>query len=434
MAPVKIKHVVSFTSQDPKDPVDNLLLEESPRPWLSCPHDRSRVLKAELQLEQASHIGYVDIGNCGSAFLQIDVGRSSWTAGQKYLTLLPSVTLMNPADAKLDKNRSGVRMFKEGDFLAAALGEKWDRVRLTCSQPFNKHTQFGLSFIRICTPPDDSSSKADLPSSPAQASPEPTDSPWLSSAAICRTFFPEAPTSSTEEVALQTRLQQLDPASSPKTQSPACLSRPARMVLQAATVRKRAFPFVGRPGQQAKESQEQAPPAEAAVEGAQSCAASGSGQESSARRDHMKAKRRRASRCRAGRSVAASSVGPRLSFRQKGRICGRKGRWPEMESDKELSEDEEGGPEKADGVGTCPICEGCFPADVLPAHASSCGEEEFGASAFSSPSLWGEQPDRWVSCPICQGRFSAAEVEAHASSCGESPASPPSWLWGEPGE
>ncbi|XP_015271258.1 PREDICTED: putative short transient receptor potential channel 2-like protein [Gekko japonicus] len=168
MAPVKIKHVVSFTSQDPKYPVDNLLLEEGPRPWLSCPQDRSRVLKVELQLEQASPIGYVDIGNCGSAFLQIDVGRSSWPAGQSYLTLLPTATLMVPADAKLDKNRSGVRMFKEGDFLAAALGEKWDRIRLTCSQPFNKHAQFGLSFIRICSPPDENSSKADLPSSPAQ--------------------------------------------------------------------------------------------------------------------------------------------------------------------------------------------------------------------------------------------------------------------------
>ncbi|XP_077197225.1 protein XNDC1N isoform X2 [Paroedura picta] len=434
MAPVKIKHVVSFTSQDPKYPADNLLLEEGPRPWLSCPQDRSRVLTVELQLEQANHIGYVDIGNCGSAFLQIDVGRSSWPAGQPYLTLLPTAALMMPSDAKRDKNRSGVRMFKEGDFLSAALGQKWDRVRLTSSQPFNKSAQFGLSFIRICTPPDDSSSKADLPSSPAQAAPESTDSPWLSSGAICRTFFPETPAS--EEVALKTRLQQLDPASSPRTRSPVCLSRPARMVLEAAAVRRRAFPPLCSPPLPAMENKEQGQPSE---EGAQSGPGSGIGQGSSSRREPVKPKRRRTVLpCRAGRSVAASSVRPKLGSRRGGRGRSRKGRWQKMESEKELDEEEDSGPERAErGLGTCPICEDHFPAHLLPAHASSCGEEEeegFSASALSAPASWEELPDAWVSCPICQLRFPAAEVEAHASSCGEPPASRPSWLWVEQGE
>lgn len=40
------------------------------------------------------------------------------------------------------------------DFLAPAVGQKWDRLRLTCSQPFSKHGQFGLSFIRVRTPLD----------------------------------------------------------------------------------------------------------------------------------------------------------------------------------------------------------------------------------------------------------------------------------------
>ncbi|KAM9263423.1 protein XNDC1N [Cariama cristata] len=114
MAPVKISYVVSFSSQDPKYPVENLLLEDGLRPWLGCPQDRSRQLRVELQLERASPIGYVDIGNCGCAFLQIEVGRSSWPLDRPYLTLVPSVTLMTPDDSKLDQNRCGVRMFKEG--------------------------------------------------------------------------------------------------------------------------------------------------------------------------------------------------------------------------------------------------------------------------------------------------------------------------------
>ncbi|NXN28171.1 XRCC1 protein, partial [Nycticryphes semicollaris] len=100
--------------QDPKYPVENLLREDCHQPWLGCPQDRSRSLRVELQLERASPIGYVDVGNCGCAFLQIEVGRSSWPLHQPFLTLVPSVTLMSPADSKLDRNRCGVRMFKEG--------------------------------------------------------------------------------------------------------------------------------------------------------------------------------------------------------------------------------------------------------------------------------------------------------------------------------
>uniref|UniRef100_A0A8C8RMX5 Transient receptor ion channel domain-containing protein n=1 Tax=Pelusios castaneus TaxID=367368 RepID=A0A8C8RMX5_9SAUR len=169
MAPVKISHVVSFTSQDPRYPVENLLCDDSVQPWLSCPQDRSRQLKVELQLERASPIGYIDIGNCGCAFLQVDVGRSSWPLAQPYVTLVTSTTLMTPADSKLGRNRCGVRMFKEGDFLAVGLSEKWDRLRITCSQPFNKQAQFGLSFVRVRTPQDPDLSQ--VAPAPPQVSP-----------------------------------------------------------------------------------------------------------------------------------------------------------------------------------------------------------------------------------------------------------------------
>lgn len=149
MAPVKISHVVSFSSQDPRYPVENLLNPDNPRrPWLSCPQDKSGQLKVELQLERAVPIGYIDVGNCGCAFLQIDVGRSSWPLDRPFVTLLPATMLMSLTDSKQGKNRSGVRMFKDVDFLAPASGELWDRLRLTCSQPFTRHQSFGLAFLR----------------------------------------------------------------------------------------------------------------------------------------------------------------------------------------------------------------------------------------------------------------------------------------------
>uniref|UniRef100_A0A8C9HBI0 DNA-repair protein Xrcc1 N-terminal domain-containing protein n=1 Tax=Piliocolobus tephrosceles TaxID=591936 RepID=A0A8C9HBI0_9PRIM len=115
MAPVKISHVVSFSSQDPRYPVQNLLNPDNPRrPWLSCPQDKSGQLKVELQLERAVPIGYIDVGNCGCAFLQIDVGRSSWPPDRAFVTLLPATILMSLTDSKQGKNHSRVRMFKDG--------------------------------------------------------------------------------------------------------------------------------------------------------------------------------------------------------------------------------------------------------------------------------------------------------------------------------
>ncbi|XP_053164007.1 protein XNDC1N isoform X2 [Hemicordylus capensis] len=367
-------------------------------------------------------------GNCGSAFLQIDVGRSSWPVEQSYLTLLPTATLMVPADAKLGKNRSGVRMFKEGDFLAPALGEKWDRIRLTCSQPFNRHAQFGLSFIRIRTPLDAEDSKSDLPSS-QQASPELTGSPWLSNASFCRTFFPEVPSSSKEEeAALRSRLQQLDPGS-PGARSPACLSRPAQMVLKAASAHKRVFPLRAASTLPTVGSHESGQDPQRPEGVAQSCVALRTKQELSARRERVKKGRRRGLLSCMGRSVAAASARPKDGSQREGRSQGQKGRLRKEEEEENWLE------EAAVGMGTCPICAGCFPIGLLPDHASSCGEENFQASSSSSSSWEEEEPrEAWVHCPICQCRFPPAAVEAHASTCGEPPEGPPSWLWLEEGE
>ncbi|KAM7235937.1 hypothetical protein CapIbe_013123 [Capra ibex] len=203
MAPVRISHVVSFSSQDPRYPVENLLNPDSQRgPWLSCPQDKSGQLKVELQLERAVPIGYIDVGNCGCAFLQIDVGRSSWSLDRPFITLLPATMLMSLADSKQGKNRSGVRMFKDADFLAPASGESWDRLRLSCSQPFTRHQPFGLAFLRVCSSLDSLDDPAEGPSVPVSSelsqgssdAQESGPSPWLANPSIRRTFFPDPQT------------------------------------------------------------------------------------------------------------------------------------------------------------------------------------------------------------------------------------------------
>ncbi|XP_050770342.1 short transient receptor potential channel 2-like [Gymnogyps californianus] len=400
MAPVKISYVVSFSSQDPKYPVENLLCEDSLRPWLGCPQDRSRQLRVELQLERASPIGYVDVGNCGCAFLQIEVGRSSWPLDRPYLILVPSVALMTPADSKLDQNRCGVRMFKEADFLALAVGQKWDRLRLTCSQPFSKRSQFGLSFVRVRTPLDPQHPQP--PSQQGLEDAEPADGPRCTNPALCRTFFPEPRSSSREEEQLKSRLRQLEPAAS----SPARLSRPARMVLSAARSRAlRPRAGTGAPGGDP----------ELPAEDLGAPAVPGSVQDVPAA--PTRARRQPDSRQRApnpaGRSLPAASRQSRSGGRARAR----------SHRERRAGRGDSGGDSSGGETGVCPICSGRFSLDLLPVHASRCGEEDPDAAWPSSP-LVGVSPDAWVFCPICELPFGAAEVERHASACGEQAGTP----------
>ncbi|NXS30662.1 XRCC1 protein, partial [Pomatostomus ruficeps] len=361
MAPVKISYVVSFSSQDPRYPAENLLSEDGIRPWLGCPKEHSRQLSVELQLERASPISYVDVGNYGCAFLQIEVGRSSWPCDQPYLTLVPTVTLMTPADSKLDQNRCGVRMFKEADFPEATVGQKWDRVRLTCSQPFSPCSHFGLSFIRLRTP--------------QEQEPEPLRPP-LDTVGVSYTSM-----RSSEEEQLRSRLLKLEGVA----WSPAHLSRSARMVLSAArnqALRPRAD--MSTPGSHP----------ELLAEDTGGPVLPGSARDVPAVPP---------STCRQlDRHSAPRAVG--RVRRRRAQACGPQERDVRRSDRRQTSGDEV--------TGICPICSGCFLLDLLPTHASQCGEDPTAAWPFLSP-------DAWVSCPICQLPFGMAEVEQHASNCGE---------------
>ncbi|XP_054432180.1 protein XNDC1N [Pteronotus mesoamericanus] len=401
MAPVKISHVVSFSSQDPKYPVENLLNSDSQRgPWLSCPRDKSGQLKVELQLERAVPIGYIDVGNCGCAFLQIDVGRSSWSLDTPFVTLLPATMLMSLADSKQGKNRSGVRMFKDDDFLAPASGESWDRLRLTCSQPFTRHESFGLAFLRVCSSLDSLDDPVMDPSAPvspvlSQSSnaSESGPSPWMANPSIRRTFFPEPQTSTKEISELRNILKQLQPGT---------LGRSARMVLSAA---RRAPPASG-----ASLKNNPAEPGPSHPDSAEPRL-----EEQNSENDVGKMKRRKV---QARRPLSYSNSQPNRRARAK--TGQREHHQPQA---------------RASGVqdsGECPICAGSFSVEILPQHAATCGETSPphlaspSSSPPSSPSvLWvsseSSSPISWVQCPICQLPFPAGEVEEHASMCGEVP-------------
>ncbi|CAJ0967952.1 unnamed protein product [Ranitomeya imitator] len=454
MAPVTIRHIVSFSSQfrssrgpdvllsylyrrsldaqvkrfsfhllqDPKHPVENLLMDNLTQPWLSCPRDRSRQLRVELQLDRACHIGYIDIGNSGSAFLQIDVGRSIWALDKGFTTLLPTTTLMPPADARLMKNHRGVRMFKEGkgkwnpqvksgqktleirgksagDFLAGAALEKWDRVRVTCTQPFNKQEQFGLSFIRVRSAPDEedeerlegSGGGRSCPVSPLHSGEQPT-------------LDAQDPLARSQK--LRDKLQS---AASPP---PASMSRSARMLLlSAAKSRKRRPPITAAPSPPI-------PPCcgDSGSRQGDSPVSSGSCPETPMTRLHPSKKEHETtnSRLKMEEARRRKRVQTRTSERH---------RTPRRERDSPSTAQRSPGTD----TNTCPICAGHFPPAQLLLHAASCGESSVSHCVVlsSSDDDWDDalqlsaaphRPESWVQCPLCGFTFQEDEIEGHASS------------------
>lgn len=61
-------------------------------------------------------------------------------------------SFMTPLESKTSTSVNRIRIFKEDELTKPICHEKWDRVKVVCSQPFNKAVQYGLSFIRLNTP------------------------------------------------------------------------------------------------------------------------------------------------------------------------------------------------------------------------------------------------------------------------------------------
>lgn len=64
---------------------------------------------------------------------------------------------MSVQDAKCDKNRNVVRFFKSDEFTQPTATQSWDRIKVVCTQPFNKMTQYGLSFLKVHSQSENSS-------------------------------------------------------------------------------------------------------------------------------------------------------------------------------------------------------------------------------------------------------------------------------------
>jgi DNA-repair protein XRCC1 len=72
---------------------------------------------------------------------------------------LNSASFMTPQECRNETNLQRVRIFKHQDLNKATQAEKWDRVRVVCTQPFNKQLQYGISFLTVHAPEEESANK-----------------------------------------------------------------------------------------------------------------------------------------------------------------------------------------------------------------------------------------------------------------------------------
>ncbi|XP_035825741.1 DNA repair protein XRCC1 isoform X2 [Aplysia californica] len=111
------------------------------------------VPRQERKLSKSSQIHSIDIGNDGSAFVEILVGKATAAVDTDFEVLLVASSFMTPLESRNGTNRTGVRMFGQDKLNKLTAAQKWDRVKIVCTQPFSKTSQYGLSFVKFHSPP-----------------------------------------------------------------------------------------------------------------------------------------------------------------------------------------------------------------------------------------------------------------------------------------
>ncbi|XP_053289607.1 DNA repair protein XRCC1 isoform X1 [Pleuronectes platessa] len=153
MPEIKIKHVVSCSTEDTTHKADNLLSSDTYRKWKAA-RPGEKQTSVILQLEKEEQVHSIDIGNEGSAFIEVLVGNSSAVRDQDYEVLLVTSSFMSPTESRNGTNLNRVRFFGPTQLQKSPAQEKWDRVKLVCSQPYSKNIAYGLAFVKFHSPPD----------------------------------------------------------------------------------------------------------------------------------------------------------------------------------------------------------------------------------------------------------------------------------------
>lgn len=95
----------------------------------------------------------IDIGNEHSGFIEVLVANSKQDP-PVFKEILLATSFMTIIEAKNGTNPNRVRCFTHNALVESVAKQKWDLVKIFCSQPFNNKLKYGLSFVTLHTPED----------------------------------------------------------------------------------------------------------------------------------------------------------------------------------------------------------------------------------------------------------------------------------------
>lgn len=101
-----------------------------------------------LRLDKELVLNGIDIGNEHSAFIEVLVARSG-PSNPDFKEILLTSSFMTPIESRNSTNVNGVRCFTQSSLVESVAREKWNLVKIICTQPFNSRVQYGISFITL---------------------------------------------------------------------------------------------------------------------------------------------------------------------------------------------------------------------------------------------------------------------------------------------
>uniref|UniRef100_A0A1B0G8Y1 BRCT domain-containing protein n=1 Tax=Glossina morsitans morsitans TaxID=37546 RepID=A0A1B0G8Y1_GLOMM len=135
------------SSEDQVHVAENLIKGQAGKKWKTKLAGEKQAYVI-LEMKEAQQICGIDIGNEHSAFVEVLVGKTSCTATD-FMEILITCSFMTPVESKNSTNINRVRCFNQDALVPAAAASKWSLVKIVCTQPFNRHVQYGLAFIKL---------------------------------------------------------------------------------------------------------------------------------------------------------------------------------------------------------------------------------------------------------------------------------------------
>lgn len=129
-----------------KYPASNLLASKSV-PW-KCKELGEKKIFVVLELSEPTEISAIDIGNEHSCFIEVQVGNKG-DPESEFKELLLTSSFQTPAESRNSENPNRVRCFNKAALVESTANEKWELVKLICTQPFNSRVQYGIAFLKV---------------------------------------------------------------------------------------------------------------------------------------------------------------------------------------------------------------------------------------------------------------------------------------------